>query len=131
MCAPGDCPASESAVRYAGYSRTFRRAQERCRLRKIPRIWAPARGSKPVAGPAVEKGSSAEDSRFRSRHDGAGNCARRERGTREIGRRSIVMPLSGYAFSALREGELTLYRGSGDGLDPILLVAPVAEEPRL
>ncbi|HWT87019.1 MAG TPA: serine/threonine-protein kinase, partial [Myxococcales bacterium] len=41
------------------------------------------------------------------------------------------MPLSGYAFSALREGELTLYRGSGEGLDPILLVAPVAEQPRL
>ena len=35
--------------------------------------------------------------------------------------------LSGYAFSALRGGEFTLYRGSGDGLDPILLVAPIGE----
>jgi PAS domain S-box-containing protein len=42
-----------------------------------------------------------------------------------------VTPLSSYAFSALREGELTLYRGSGEGLDPILLVAPMAEQPRL
>ncbi len=33
--------------------------------------------------------------------------------------------LSGYVFSALRRGEFTLYRGSGDGLDPILLVAPI------
>ena len=41
------------------------------------------------------------------------------------------MPLSGYAFSALREGELTLYRGSGEGLAPILLLAPAAEQPRL
>jgi hypothetical protein len=30
-------------------------------------------------------------------------------------------------FSVLREGELALYRGSGDGLDPILLVSPVGE----
>jgi PAS domain S-box-containing protein len=36
--------------------------------------------------------------------------------------------LANYAFSALREGEVTLYRGSGDGLDPILLVAPVGED---
>ena len=35
--------------------------------------------------------------------------------------------LSSYAFSPLREGELTLYRGSGHGLDPILLVVPIAE----
>ena len=35
--------------------------------------------------------------------------------------------LSGYVFSALRGGEFTLYRGSGDGLDPILLVAPIGE----
>ncbi|MEA2970485.1 MAG: hypothetical protein QOE78_3746, partial [Alphaproteobacteria bacterium] len=34
--------------------------------------------------------------------------------------------LSGYAFSPLREGDLALYRGSGNGLTPILLVA--AEE---
>jgi len=38
-----------------------------------------------------------------------------------------VTELSGYVFSALRRGEFTLYRGSGDGLDPILLVAPVGE----
>ncbi len=35
--------------------------------------------------------------------------------------------LGGYVFSAFREGEVTLYRGSGDGLDPILLVAPAGE----
>ncbi|CAH2405775.1 AAA family ATPase [Mesorhizobium escarrei] len=35
--------------------------------------------------------------------------------------------LSGYVFSALRGGEFTLYRGSGDGLDPILLLAPIGE----
>src|SRR6266536_4331886 len=34
--------------------------------------------------------------------------------------------LSGYAFSSLREGGINLYRGSGNGLTPILLVA--AEE---
>jgi PAS domain S-box-containing protein len=39
------------------------------------------------------------------------------------------MVLSGYAFSILRQGELTLYRGSGDGLAPILLVAPGAQHP--
>jgi serine/threonine protein kinase len=38
-----------------------------------------------------------------------------------------VTELSSYVFSELREGELTLYRGSGEGLDPILLVAPVGE----
>ena len=37
--------------------------------------------------------------------------------------------LSGYVFSALRGGEFTLYRGSGDGLQPILLVAPIGEYP--
>ncbi len=35
--------------------------------------------------------------------------------------------LSKYQFSAFREGEINLYRGSGDGLDPILLVAPSGE----
>src|ERR1700674_3788865 len=35
--------------------------------------------------------------------------------------------LSGYVFSPLREGDIALSRGSGDGLTPILLVA--AEEP--
>src|SRR6266576_1006991 len=34
--------------------------------------------------------------------------------------------LSGYVFSSLREGSIALYRGSGNGLTPILLV--VAEE---
>ena len=34
--------------------------------------------------------------------------------------------LSGYVFSSLREGDIAVYRGSGDGLTPILLVA--AEE---
>src|SRR5262245_10224762 len=38
---------------------------------------------------------------------------------------------SGHAFSMLREGELTLYRGSGEGLIPVLLVAPVGEPPAL
>jgi predicted ATPase/signal transduction histidine kinase/GAF domain-containing protein len=34
-----------------------------------------------------------------------------------------VRDLSRYAFSALRDGDLTLYRGSGNGLPPILLLA--------
>src|ERR1700747_2053997 len=34
--------------------------------------------------------------------------------------------LSGYVFSSLREGDIALYRGSGNGLTPILLFA--AEE---
>src|SRR6202161_4569582 len=37
--------------------------------------------------------------------------------------------LLSYVFLALREGEITLYRGSGNGLAPILLVA--AEETSL
>jgi PAS domain S-box-containing protein len=40
-----------------------------------------------------------------------------------------VKELSGYAFSPLREGDIALYRGSGNGLAPILLVA--AEETSL
>src|SRR5258707_9861912 len=40
-----------------------------------------------------------------------------------------VIELSGYAFSALREGDLALRRGVGVGMDPILLVAPGAEHP--
>jgi hypothetical protein len=36
----------------------------------------------------------------------------------------VVTELPSYLFSVLREGELALYRGSGDGLEPILLVAP-------
>ncbi len=34
--------------------------------------------------------------------------------------------LSSYVFSPLREGDIALYRGSGNGLTPILLAA--AEE---
>jgi PAS domain S-box-containing protein len=34
-----------------------------------------------------------------------------------------VNELSGYAFSSLRDGELALFRGAGNGLAPILLVA--------
>ncbi len=34
-----------------------------------------------------------------------------------------------YVFSKLREGELTVYRGSGEGLDPILLISPAGEYP--
>jgi PAS domain S-box-containing protein len=34
-----------------------------------------------------------------------------------------VKQLSGYAFSPLREGDIALYRGSGNGLAPILLAA--------
>ena len=37
--------------------------------------------------------------------------------------------LLGYVLSALREGDIALYRGSGNGLAPILLVA--AEETSL
>jgi PAS domain S-box-containing protein len=40
-----------------------------------------------------------------------------------------VNELSSYVFSALREGDIALYRGSGNGLAPILLVA--AEETSL
>ena len=37
--------------------------------------------------------------------------------------------LSSYVYSPLREGDIALYRGSGNGLAPILLVA--AEETSL
>jgi PAS domain S-box-containing protein len=37
--------------------------------------------------------------------------------------------LSRYAFSHLREGDFTLYRGSGDGLAPVLLAAPKDASP--
>jgi serine/threonine protein kinase len=40
-----------------------------------------------------------------------------------------VKELSSYAFSPLREGDIALYRGTGNGLAPILLVA--AEETSL
>src|SRR3982074_2904823 len=42
---------------------------------------------------------------------------------------SLVKELSGYIFSSLREGDIALYRGSGNGLAPILLA--VAEETSL
>ena len=41
---------------------------------------------------------------------------------------ALVNELSGYVVSPLREGDIALYRGSGTGLAPILLVA--AEKPR-
>src|SRR5260370_42592050 len=41
----------------------------------------------------------------------------------------LVKELSSYVFSPLREGDIALYRGSGNGLAPILLVA--AEETSL
>ena len=37
--------------------------------------------------------------------------------------------LSGYVFSPLREGDIALYRGSGNGLAPILLVAAQETSP--
>jgi PAS domain S-box-containing protein len=37
--------------------------------------------------------------------------------------------LSGYVFSSLREGDIALYRGSGDGLTPILLIAAEESSP--
>jgi hypothetical protein len=40
-----------------------------------------------------------------------------------------VTELSHYVFSALREEGLTLYRGSGYGLAPILLVAAEDASP--
>jgi serine/threonine protein kinase len=35
--------------------------------------------------------------------------------------------LSGYAFSLMRQSDLALYRGYGDGLQPILIVEPTGE----
>src|SRR5258705_11532806 len=37
--------------------------------------------------------------------------------------------LSGYVFSSLREGDIALYRGYGNGLAPILLVAAQETSP--
>ena len=37
--------------------------------------------------------------------------------------------LSGYVFSSLREGDIAHYRGSGNGLAPILLVAAEESSP--
>src|ERR1700687_1406733 len=42
---------------------------------------------------------------------------------------ALVKELSSYVFAPLREGDIALYRGSGNGLAPILLVA--AEETSL
>jgi serine/threonine protein kinase len=42
---------------------------------------------------------------------------------------ALVKELSSYVYSPLREGDTALYRGSGNGLAPILLVA--AEESSL
>src|ERR1700738_4834559 len=44
-------------------------------------------------------------------------------------RPALVQELSSYVFSPVREGDIALYRGSGNGLAPILLVA--AEETSL
>src|SRR6202166_146225 len=44
-------------------------------------------------------------------------------------RKALVNELSSYVFLPLREGDIALYRGSGNGLAPILLVA--AEETSL
>ena len=42
---------------------------------------------------------------------------------------ALVNDLLGYVFSPLRKGDIALYRGSGNGLAPVLLVA--AEETSL
>ena len=42
---------------------------------------------------------------------------------------AFMYELSGYVFSSLREGDVALYRGSGNGLAPILLVAPEETSP--
>src|SRR3977135_4190567 len=42
---------------------------------------------------------------------------------------ALVNELLSYVFSPLREGDLTLYRGSGNGLAPILLVAAEETSP--
>ena len=42
-----------------------------------------------------------------------------------------MIELSEYVFSVLREGEPTLYRGSRNGFDPILMVSPLGEHPEL
>jgi hypothetical protein len=42
-----------------------------------------------------------------------------------------VKEFSNYAFSPLREGDVALYRGSGNGLAPILLAATEENVARL
>src|ERR1700690_947235 len=41
----------------------------------------------------------------------------------------LVTKLSQEGFTARREGDLTIHRGSGDGSDPILIVTPAADYP--
>src|SRR5258707_4447850 len=41
----------------------------------------------------------------------------------------LVRELSSYVFSPLREGDVAVYRGSGNGLAPILLVAADESSP--
>jgi hypothetical protein len=40
-----------------------------------------------------------------------------------------MIELSCYELSVLQKGDLTLYRGCGNGLEPILLVVPSGEHP--
>src|SRR5712691_10443777 len=42
---------------------------------------------------------------------------------------AFMSELSGYVFSSLREGDIALYRGSGNGLTPILLAAAEETSP--
>src|SRR5260370_23387482 len=42
---------------------------------------------------------------------------------------ALVNEFSSYAFSPLREGDISLFRGSGIGLAPILLVAAEERSP--
>src|SRR5271170_1483309 len=41
----------------------------------------------------------------------------------------LLRELSGYAFSPLRGGDFTLFRGLGDGLDPVLLACANEASP--
>ena len=42
---------------------------------------------------------------------------------------AFMNDLSGYVFSSLREGDIALYRGTGNGVTPILLVAAEESSP--
>jgi hypothetical protein len=46
-----------------------------------------------------------------------------------LARRLLVTEPSAYEFSRLRDGPFTLLRGHGEGLSPILLVAPAGDYP--
>src|ERR1700675_4047212 len=48
-----------------------------------------------------------------------------------LARRHTMTDLSAYVFSVLREGQFTLYRGTREGLAPVVLVAPAGEYPSL